>query len=127
MQQTKSQLKKYLPYLLPIVSFVGLTVLLNRTNPLDVGPAGILLVFGLVYVFISSSLYLLLTLVMMLLAYFVTIRPTSRRKLYYLASIIAFAPVFLLALNSIGQLELKDFVLVFCLVGIACFYVVKRR
>lgn len=127
MQQTKSQLKKYLPYLLPIMSFVGLTVLLNRTNPLDVGPAGILLVFGLVYVFISSSLYLLLTLVMMLIAYFVTIRPTSRRKLYYLASIIAFAPVFLLALNSIGQLELKDFVLVFCLVGLACFYVIKRR
>ncbi|HKX23602.1 MAG TPA: hypothetical protein VJM46_00030 [Candidatus Saccharimonadales bacterium] len=127
MQQTKSQLKKYLPYLLPILSFVGLTVLLNRTNPLDVGPAGILLVFGLVYVFISSSLYLLLTLVMMLLAYFVTIQPTSRRKMYYLASIIAFAPVFLLALNSIGQLELKDFVLVFCLVGLACFYVVKRR
>lgn len=127
MQQTKSQLKKYLPYLLPILSFVGLTVLLNRTNPLDVGPAGILLVFGLVYVFISSSLYLLLTLVMMLIAYFVTIRPTSRRKLYYLASIIAFAPVFLLALNSIGQLELKDFVLVFCLVGLACFYVIKRR
>jgi hypothetical protein len=127
MQQTKSQLKKYLPYLLPIMSFVGLTVLLNRTNPLDVGPAGILLVFGLVYVFISSSLYLLLTLVMMLLAYFVTIRTTSKRKMYYLASIIAFAPVFLLALNSIGQLELKDFVLVFCLVGLACFYVVKRR
>lgn len=127
MQQTKSQLKKYLPYLLPIMSFVGLTVLLNRTNPLDVGPAGILLVFGLVYVFISSSLYLLLTLVMMLIVYFVTIRPTSRRKLYYLASIIAFAPVFLLALNSIGQLELKDFVLVFCLVGLACFYVIKRR
>jgi hypothetical protein len=127
MQQIKAQLKKYLPYLLPIVSFVGLVVLLNRTNPLDVGPAGILLVFGLVYVFISSSLYLLLTLVMMLVAYFVTIRPTSRRKLYYLASIIAFAPVFLLALNSIGQLELKDFVLVFCLVGLACFYVVKRR
>jgi hypothetical protein len=127
MQQTKSQLKKYLPYLLPILSFVGLVVLLNRTNPLDVGPAGILLVFGLVYVFISSSLYLLLTLVMMLIAYFVTIQPTSRRKLYYLSSIIAFAPVFLLALNSIGQLELKDFVLVFCLVGLACFYVVKRR
>ncbi len=127
MQQTKAQLKKYLPYLLPIMSFVGLTVLLNRTNPLDVGPAGILLVFGLVYVFISSSLYLLLTLAMMLLAYFVTTRATSRRKLYYLASIIAFAPVFLLALNSIGQLELKDFILVFCLVGLACFYVLKRR
>jgi hypothetical protein len=127
MQKLKEQLKKYLPYSLPIISFVGLVVLLNRTNPLDVGPAGILLVFGLAYVFISSALYLVLTLVMILLAYFVTITATSRRKLYYLSSIIALAPVFLLALNSIGQLEVKDFVLVLCLVGFACFYVVKRR
>ena len=127
MQQTQMQLKRYIPYVLPILGFVGLVVLLNRTNPLDVGPAGILLVFGLAYVFISSSLYLLLTLVLMLLAYFVAIRPASRKKLYYLSSIIAFAPVFLLALNSIGQLELKDFALVLCLVGFACFYVAKRR
>jgi hypothetical protein len=127
MQKLTTQLKKYLPYSLPIVSFVGLVVLLNRTNPLDVGPAGILLVFGLAYVFISSALYLLLTLVMILLAYFVTFGGISRRKLYYLSSIIALAPVFLLALNSIGQLEIKDFVLVLCLVGLASFYVVKRR
>jgi len=127
MQKLNQQLKKYLPYSLPIVSFVGLVILLNRTNPLDVGPAGILLVFGLAYVFISSALYLVLTLVIMLLAYFITINTASRRKLYYLSSIIALAPVFLLALNSIGQLELKDFILVLMLVGFACFYVVKRR
>jgi hypothetical protein len=127
MQNLAVQLKKYLPYTLPILSFAGLVLLLNRTNPLDVGPAGILLVFGLAYVFISSALYLLLTLIMMLSAYFVTIRATSRRKLYYLSSIIALAPVFLLALNSIGQLEAKDLVLVVALVGFACFYVLKRR
>ena len=127
MQKLIVQLKKYLPYSLPVVSFVGLAILLNRTNPLDVGPAGILLVFGLAYVFISSTLYLVLTLVVMLLAYFVTLKNTSRRKLYYLSSIISLAPVFLLALNSIGQLEIKDFLLVMSLVGLACFYVAKRR
>jgi hypothetical protein len=127
MQKLSVQLKKYLPYSLPIVSFVGIVILLNRTNPLDVGPAGILLVFGLAYVFISSALYLVLTLVMMLLAYFVNITATSRRTLYYLSSVIALAPVFLLALNTIGQLELKDFVLVLSLVGLASFYVAKRR
>jgi len=127
MQKLKQQLKKYLPYSLPVISFVGLVVLLNRTNPLDVGPAGILLVFGLAYVFISSALYLVLTLVIILLAYFVNISATSRKKLYYLSSILALAPVFLLALNSIGQLELKDFILVVFLVGCACFYVMKRR
>ncbi|SRR6266702_2063040 len=127
MQKLNEQLKKYLPYSLPIVSFVGLIILLNRTNPLDVGPAGILFVFALSYVFIASTLYLVLTLVMLLLAYFVTITAASRRRLYYLSSIIAIAPVFLLALNSIGQLELKDFLLVISLVGFACFYVAKRR
>lgn len=126
MQKLIQQLKLYLPYSLPLVSFVGLVVLLNRTNPLDVGPAGILLVFGLAYVFISSTLYLVLGLVIMLLAYVVDITATSRRKLYYLSSIIALAPVFLLALNSIGQLEIKDFALVLCFIGFACFYVVKR-
>ena len=127
MSRLAKQLKKYFPYALPILSCVGIVVLLHGTNPLDVGPAGILLVFGLAYVFISSSLYLLLTLVLVLLAYFITISPVSRRKMYYISSIVAFAPIFFLALNSIGQLELKDFMLVFCLVGLACFYVVKRR
>lgn len=122
-----AQLKKYIPYILPMVSFVGIAALLHRTNPLEVGPAGILLVFGLVYVGISSSLYLLLTMALLGLSYFVALKPTSRRKLYYIASIIALAPVFLLALNSIGQLEAKDFVLVICLTVIACFYVLKRR
>jgi hypothetical protein len=126
MRYLAGQLKKYFPYTLPILSFVGLVVLLNRTNPLDVGPAGILLIFGLAYVFVSSGLYLLLTLFMMLLAHFVAISTTSQRKLYYLSSIVALAPVFLLALNSIGQLGVKDFILVLCLVGLACFYVIKR-
>lgn len=127
MSKLAEQLKKYIPYALPILSCVGIVVLVNGTNPLDVGPAGILLVFGLVYVFISSSFYLLLSLVMVLLAYFITVSPVSRRKMYYVSSIVALAPVFLLALNSIGQLEAKDFILVFCLVALGCFYVLKRR
>lgn len=127
MQHITSQLKRYGLYALPVLSLIGLVVLLNQTNPLDVGPAGILLVFGVVYIFAASTLYLLLTLVMMVLAYFVTIPVNVRKKLYYIASIVAFAPVFLLALNSIGQLELKDFILVLSLVGIACFYVVRRN
>jgi len=111
---------------MPIASFIALVFLLNKTNPIDVGPAGILLVFASVYVFVASALYLLLTILMMILAYFITITIRSKKRVYYLASILALAPVFLLALNSIGQLQVKDFVLVLCLVGIACFYVVKR-
>lgn len=126
MQKLWTTLRKYLPYIMPIASFIALVFLLNKTNPLDVGPAGILLVFALAYVFMASALYLLLTMVMIVLAYFITINIRSKKRFYYLASILALAPVFLLALNSIGQLQVKDFVLVLCLVGIACFYVVRR-
>ncbi|SRR6266496_5366619 len=126
MQTLWATLRKYLPYIMPIASFIALVFLLNKTNPIDVGPAGILLVFASVYVFVASALYLLLTILMMILAYFITITIRSKKRVYYLASILALAPVFLLALNSIGQLQVKDFVLVLCLVGIACFYVVKR-
>lgn len=127
MQHVTSNIKRYGLYAIPVLSLIGLVVLLNQTNPLDVGPAGILLVFGVVYVFIASTLYLILTLAMLMLAYVVTIPANLRKKLYYVASIVAFAPVFLLALNSIGQLEIKDFVLVLSLIGIACFYAVRRN
>ena len=121
------KLKSYGLYIVPVLSLIALVVLLNQTNPLEVGPAGILLVFGLAYMFIASILYLLLTLVMIVLAYFVSINMSSRKKLYRLASIISFAPVFLLALNSIGQLEIKDFILVVALVAIASFYTIRRN
>jgi len=119
--------KKYFPYAAPVISFALLVWLINSTNPLDAGPAGILFVFGSAYIFVSSVLYLIITLVLIVLASFMTIATSSKRKIYYLSSIIALAPIFLLALNSIGQLEVKDFVLVLALVGLACFYVVKRR
>lgn len=126
MKYLARQFINYLPYAAPLLSFIVLVLLLNRTSPLDVGPAGILLIFGVTYVFIVSIFYLLLTVVLLLLASVVKIGVRSKRKLYYIASILAFAPIFLLALNSIGQLELKDFILVILFVGVACFYAVKR-
>jgi len=127
MQHVTSKVKRYGLYTIPVLSLIGLVVLLNQTNPLDVGPAGILLVFGVVYIFMASTLYFLLTLAIVLLAYFVTIPAGVKKKLYYVASVVALAPVFLLALNSIGQLEIKDFVLVVALVALACFYIVRRN
>lgn len=127
MQHITSNIKRYGLYTIPVLSLIGLIVVLNQTNPLDVGPAGILLVFGVVYIFMASTLYLLLTLAIVVMAYFVSIPVVVKKKLYYVTSVVAFAPVFLLALNSIGQLEIKDFVLVIALVGIACFYIIRRR
>jgi hypothetical protein len=122
----KSLLKKYAVYIAPIVCTALLLGVLYSSSPLAIGPAGILLVFGLIYAVLASLLYALLTMALAVAAYF-SIKPQfSRKLLYYIASIVALAPVFLLALNSIGQLEVKDFILVILLVGLACFYVVRR-
>ena len=48
------------------------------------------------------------------------------RKAYYVASILAFAPVLLLGMQSVGQLQIRDIVLMIAFVSIAIFYVLKR-
>ena len=122
----KLLLKKYAMYIVPIVCAALLLGVLYSSSPLAIGPAGILLVFGLIYAVLASLLYALLTMVLAVAAYFNSKPQLSQKMLYYIASIVALAPVFLLALNSIGQLEVKDFILVIMLVGLACFYVIRR-
>jgi hypothetical protein len=121
------QALKHLIYFAPFMSFGALFLVLNLTSPLDMGPAGILLVFALLYLFLLSSLYVLLLLVVALIVRFGIIKqPLKKRKLYYITSVISLGPVFLLALNSIGQLDFKDFALVILLVAVACFYITRR-
>ena len=50
----------------------------------------------------------------------------SMRRLYYIASITAFAPVCLLAMQSLGKISLFDFALVAVLTALAVFYALKR-
>lgn len=115
-----------LVYYLPLLALVGLLVLAMNTSPLRVGPAGILLAFVLLYVGAVGILYTLLRTFMRLLAVVGKPWEITQKKSYYAVSIAALAPVFLLALHSIGQLELKDFVLVFLFVAAATFFLVKR-
>lgn len=48
------------------------------------------------------------------------------RKAYYIASVLAFGPVLLLAMQSVGQLQPRDVILAASFLVIAIFYVVKR-
>ncbi len=48
------------------------------------------------------------------------------RRAYYVASILAFIPVLTLAMNSLGQLQIRDILLVITLTAVAVFYVIKR-
>lgn len=116
-------------YLLPLGAFIALFIVLNVVTPLALGPAGILLVFGLIYIVVVSFSYSFVSLALSILLRFGLMKHSSLlpgRRLYYLISFMSLGPVFLLALNSLGQLEWKDFLLVLLLISIGSFYVLRK-
>ena len=120
---------------MPFICLVGLFILFNVSNPVDIGPAGILSVFILIYLFFASCFFVLLHFGVGILSRLVAKRRTidhrhwqiGVHRAYYIASALAFAPVVLLAMNSVGQLQTRDVILVFVLEVLAIFYIVKRR
>lgn len=123
------RLKNYIIYGSPVLAVVCLLVVLHSISPLDFGPAGILLVFILIYFVTVSVVFAIFHALVTILLRLRHSKPLQSRKLrlaYYVITIVSLAPIFLLALNSIGQLELKDFILVALLLGVACFYVLRR-
>lgn len=108
--------------------------MLTLTSPLTAGPGGMFVVFLLAYVFCASVLFIVLhwgiSFVTRLLSrskrFNVKEWRIGVRKAYYVASILAFAPVLLLGMQSVGQLQIRDIVLMIAFVSIAIFYVLKR-
>lgn len=121
-------------YIIPAACIAALVVLLNSTDPGSIGPGGILLVFIVIYIFFLSSFFVLLhagsRVIQAMIHRRRDIDPRSWRigvrKSYYIASVLAFIPVFLLAMQSIGQLQLRDLALISLFELIAIFYIVKR-
>lgn len=114
---------------MPLGAFIALFIVLNVVTPLALGPAGILLVFGLIYIVVVSFSYSFVSLALSILLRFGLMKHSSLlpgRRLYYLISFMSLGPVFLLALNSLGQLEWKDFLLVLLLISIGSFYVLRK-
>lgn len=113
-----------------------LLVVMSQVDPVTAGPGGILAVFVLVYATIASLLFTILHWGVRVVSRFIVrrgTRVTARsyhvgvRKAYYAASVIAFAPVLLLALNSVRQLKWTDFLLVSLFLVLALFYINKRE
>lgn len=112
--------------LLPFVWALGLFIFMNTTSPLQSGPMSVLIVFSLVYLFLVSACYASVLLFLRLGRLFGRNLKMDRRKLYYLVSVISLGPVFILALNTLGQLEVKEVLLVLALLGLGSFYVLRR-
>ena len=121
--------------ILPFVCLAALFVLFNVSNPVDIGPGGILFVFVLIYALFASSFFILLHFGVGIVSRLVSRTKTidhrhwqiGVHRAYYIASALAFAPVIILAMQSVGQLQLRDVILVTVLEALAIFYIVKRR
>jgi hypothetical protein len=113
-------------YLAPIACLLLLGLVLNMTNPLNAGPGSILVVFMLLYFLIvcalSAVLYFVGTVWRMLKPH----NAPALRRGYYVLSIVSLAPVLFVALNTLGQLEILEVILILLLVGLGCFYVLRR-
>lgn len=116
--------------------FLILLSIMNRVDPVTAGPVGILLLFVLIYLIVASFLFTILHWgVRFVSAQIIkrNKRVTARaykvgvRKAYYVASVVAFGPVLLLALNSVRQLNLTDILLVGTFLALAIFYINKRE
>lgn len=113
-------------YLAPVICCLALGIMMNATNPLQAGPSSILLVFTLMYGLVLSVMAALLHTVG---AIWRMVRPQksiSLRRGYYVLSVLSLAPVLLIALNTLGRLEVLEIILILILVGLGCFYVVRR-
>lgn len=124
-----------LGYLIPFFALTALLLISTLTDPVSVGPGGILIVFLLVYIFWAGLFFTVLHLGLDVLSRLiikyrrtVTVRSlqVSVRKAYYIASALAFAPVLFLAMNSLGQLQIRDVGLVLVFMLLIIFYIVKR-
>ncbi len=113
-------------YGLPFLWGLGILFFLNITNPLQSGPLSVLAAFVLIYLFVTSVLYAMVFSVIKILRLLNIARSANMKTAYYLTSVIGLGPVFLLALNTLNQLDPKDIVLVVILIGLGCFYVIRR-
>lgn len=126
---------RFVGYIVPFLSIAALVALWNSTNPATVGPLGILTVFVLLYIFWASIFFIFLHISFKVIERVEWITATlggkhppkfKHQKAYYAASILAFIPVLLLAMQSVNQLTLRDIGLVILFVALAIFYVIKR-
>lgn len=114
-----------------LLAFVFLSALLQSTSPSTIHPAGILIVFILLYVLALGVLTFLLATVSRIV---VGIQKKTEagaamtlQQAYYYASVLALAPVMMLGARSIGRTGAYDVVLIMAFECIACFYIAKRR
>ena len=105
-----------------LTAIVILLVMLNFTNPADIGPLGVLLFFILTYVIVYGIASLIVKLFRKLLQK----KGEMTKKDYLYAAVLAFAPIMLLLAQSLGSFGWFTILLVGLFEVLGCFLVSKR-
>ena len=116
-----------------IIAGILLLIMVQVTNPSTVGPLGLLAVFFLLYVVllgaITEVLWVGSRLIQAVGRRFTSKRPPgnlSLKRSYYYSSVLALAPVMMLAMVSIGSFGLYEFILIVIFLAVALLYVSRR-
>jgi hypothetical protein len=126
---------KALLFLSPFLVAGLLYAIFQSTDPASTGPGLVLAVFILIYLGCLSVLFIALRFGLYWVKKLLALRNKSEgqaiprigtRKAYYVASVLAFAPVTLLAMHAYSQLQFTDIALVVVLMTVITFYIVKR-
>lgn len=115
------------------VSLCLLFILLNVTKPATTGPFGILAIFSFAYL----SSFGLMTFFLYGISYVVAhvsevfvfrkpVRALTLKRSCFFSSVIAAAPIMLIALRSVGVVGFYEYILVILFVVIGCLYISKR-
>lgn len=111
-------------HLIPVLSLLAaivLLVMLNFTAPTDIGPFGVLMFFLACYV-------LMLGISLMLVKLFLKLAGKKiGHRAYLYAAVIAFGPIMMLLIQSLGTLTPLTVVAVVVLILLVCFLIAKRK
>lgn len=114
-----------------VLTLIGMYTLISTTTPSDAHPVIILFFFLLFYMSVLIVLIFLLVGVSKLLARFSSKANNSPsigyERAYMMASVLALAPVLIVAMNSVGGVEFRELALIVVFEAIALFYLWKRR
>jgi len=109
--------------LIPVLSLLAAVILmlmLNFTTPAGVGPFGVLVFFAACYMVVLGIALLLVKIFTRLLG------KQMGHKSYLYAAIIAFGPIMLLLIQSLGALSILTVSIVVILIFLVCFLVSRN-
>lgn len=109
--------------LIPVMSLLAAVILLlmlNFTTPAGVGPFGVLIFFAACYMVVLGISLLLVRIFTKLLGKQMT------HKSYLYAAVIAFGPIMLLLIQSLGSLSVLTVSIVVILIFLVCFLISRN-